>query len=292
MIKHLPLQSQGICLALFAMLSFSINDGIFKYSLQSFPMETVIFAGYLFSAVALGAYGFQQKLTFLPHNKVTGLIYGGLFLIEQTLFVYALKHIPIAELFVVVLSTPVCVVIFSAVLLKEHLKQREVLAVLLGFAGALIVTGTPLLSGISANSSAIPILAWIAAILNVLAGSSKIIYLRKYGQKENPFSLSLIAILAVTIFYGIILKSSPMALPRFDLIILFLGGCIGAAGCIAYIRAFQIAKAGLISATQYSQIIWAVLMGVFIFKEHLTYAAISGSLLILCSGYFLYLRRP
>jgi drug/metabolite transporter (DMT)-like permease len=135
------------------------------------------------------------------------------------------------------------------------------------------------------------LLAWGAAILNVAAGSGKITYLRKYCQEENTFSLSVVSILFVTVCYLVMLPSNPMAMPPLNLAILFVGGCIGAIGCIAYIRAFQIAKAALISATQYSQIIWAVLMGVFIFRENLTISAICGSLLIITSGYLLYLRK-
>ncbi len=291
MITKYSLQTQGILLALFAMLTFSINDGIFKYSLRDFPIETVIFAGYFFSLIFMGAYGGIQKLSFLPMNKSKGAIAGFLFLVEQTFFVYALKHLPMAELFIVVLCTPVFVLILSHLILKEHLQRQEIFAVILGFCGALIVVGAPAITGNNSSSADYQPLAWVAAFLNVIAGGIKILFLRKYCQEENAFSLSFISILAMTIFYLLILKSNPADLPVLDLTLLFLGGCIGAVGCIAYIRAFQTAKAALVSSTQYSQIIWAVLMGVFIFDENLTWAAITGSLLILSSGYFLYLRK-
>ena len=291
MIKKYSLQTQGILLALFAMLTFSINDGIFKYTLQFLPMETVTFTGYFFSLIFLLAFGLFRKNSFLPLEKKNGLMYGALFLIEQTLFIYALKNIPIAELFVVVLSTPIAVLILSSTLLKEHLFRKQVLAVIFGFAGAFIVVAAPFITGSKSFYANASVFAWSAAFLNVMAGSSKIIYLRKYCQNENSFSLSFISILFVTIFYFAISPSNPLMIPAFDLTILFAGGCIGAFGCIAYINAFQMSKAALISATQYSQIVWAVMMGFFIFHERLTAAAIAGSLLIITSGYFLYLKK-
>ncbi|PZP55464.1 MAG: hypothetical protein DI586_06820 [Micavibrio aeruginosavorus] len=291
MIKKYSLQTQGILLALFAMLTFSINDGIFKYSLRAFPLETVIFIGYFFSLLFLGAYGYWQKISFLPAQKWKGIIAGLLFLAEQTLFVYALKHLPITELFIVVLCTPVFVLIMAHIFLKEHLRRQEIHAVILGFCGALIVTCAPLATDSDSSQSNYNALAWAAAFLNVVAGGTKILFLRKYCQEENAFSLSFISILAVTVFYLMIIKSNPIDMPGFDLMLLFFGGGIGAAGCIAYIRAFQKTKAALVSATQYSQIIWAVLMGIFIFEENLNFVAICGSALILMSGYFLYLRE-
>lgn len=291
MIKHYSLQSQGILLALFAMLTFSINDGIFKYALYSTSFDIVVSVGYVCSIVFLGLYGWFKKIHFMPQSKKNGLMFGGLFLLEQTTFIYALKHIPIAELFVVVLAAPVSVLIMSSLFLKEHLEKRQIAAVILGFAGALTVVSFPILFADKSETAAIPHLAWTAAIANIFFNSSKIIFMRKYCQTENTLSLSILACLFVAVFFGLQVSPTSFHLSALNFSLLLAGGCIGALGCIAYVRAFQLAKAPLISATQYSQIIWAVLMGVFIFREDLTWSAITGSLLILSSGYLLYLRK-
>ena len=294
MIKKYSLQTQGILLALFAMLSFSINDGIFKFVMGAMSMNMTVAIGYLFSTVFLIFYAKFRKTSFLPNRIRNAAIHGGLFLLEQLCFIFALKYLPIAELFVVVLSTPVAVVILSSFFLKEHLSRQQILAVLSGFAGALIVICTPFLLStpeMGSSSGHMVHIAWIAAVLNVVLGSSKIIYLRKYCQNENTISLSIFSNLFILIYFSVQLSPGELSFPPFESLILLLGGILGGWGCTCYIRAFQIAKAPLISATQYSQIIWAVLMGVFIFNENLTIAAICGSLLILTSGYFLYLKK-
>lgn len=294
MFKNHSLQTQGIILALFAMLTFSINDGIFKFAMGTMSMDVAVAMGYFFSTLFLVAYALFKKNPLMPQRKRNAIIYGGLFLLEQICFIFSLKYLPIAELFVVVLSTPVAVLIMSSLFLKENLSRQQILAVLSGFAGALLVVSIPLLSPAENTNLAVDNVihwAWISAILNVLLGSSKIIYLRKYCQTENTISLSIFSNIFIMLFFMIKISPGDISTPPFECILLLLGGILGGWGCATYIRAFQIAKAPLISATQYSQIIWALLMGVFIFNEQPTAAGICGSLLIIVSGYFLYLKK-
>ncbi len=293
MISKYALQTQGILLALFAMLTFSINDGIFKYVMQSTPTELVVFTGYVFSTAFLMGYAFIRRISILPNRKRNGAIIGSLFLMEQMTFVFALKHLPIAELFVVILAAPVCVLALSSLILKEHLKKQEIFAVIFGFAGALMVVGAPLLFGqnLGTASADTEILAWGLTLLNVVFNSSKIIYLRKYCQTENPLSLSIFANVFIMVFFGIRASGIPFEMPYINAFLLLAGGILGGYGCTAYMRAFQLTKAPLVSATQYSQLFWTSLMGVFIFHEKLTLPGMIGIILIMTSGYFLYFKK-
>jgi len=293
MFNRYALQTQGILLSLFAMLLFSINDGIYKYVLKLVPVELAITLGFGFSFLFLMIYAGVKKLPVKPVRKRNAAVFSILFLVEQAMFLYALRHVPMAELFVVILATPVFVLAFSSLILKEHLSKQQVLAIFLGFGGALVVVTGPLLletprDGLIHQDQT---LAWLAAIANVCLNGSKILYLRKYCQTENNLSLSLCASLLLALFFGVQLFRIDFEIPP-HLWPWFIGcGLMSAIGFIGYVKAFQLTKAALVSATQYSQIIWAVLMGVFIFREELTLAAVTGSLLIMASGYFLYLKK-
>lgn len=293
MLKKYSLQTQGVLLGLFAMLTFSINDGAFKFAMQLTEMSTAIFTGSVFSLVSLAVYAIFHKISLRPQKWRNGLLYALFFFFEQIAFIYALKYIPIAELFVIVLAAPVCVLLLSSVFLKEHLARREVMALLFGLTGALVVVGAPVLThtNMTQSTTTVPLLAWGLAFANIFLNAAKVIFLRKHCKDENSLSLATLSIFVLCVFFGLQIDWLNFSIPTSASAFLLVGGILSALGAVYYIQAFQLAKAALVSATQYSQIIWAVLMGVFLFKETLTAAAICGSLLIITSGYFLYLKK-
>jgi drug/metabolite transporter (DMT)-like permease len=289
-------EKQGIVYALAGMLAFSLFDSGIKHTLQQLPFAQVIFVTYIFNILITGGIGLSQRKSFRPRHGRHVAVIVTMNVFEQLCFLTGLKYLPFAELFVVILATPMLVLVFSAIFLREHLHRNQVIAMTLGFLGALGVAASPLLGhGAAAGDMVIaPNAAWIGwlcAIGNTFFGAGRTCYTRKFAQDENPFSLMMFFFIALLLISGLQLPTMGWSIKPLALLPLAVASVIGNMGYLLYLRSFKTTRAPLIAATQYSQIIWALLLGFFLFHETPTLVGLAGSLLILISGYVLYLRK-
>ncbi len=290
-------EMQGTAFALFGMLTFSIFDATIKHTMHVMGFSQVIFICYAMNIVITGGTGVVQKKSFRPKKARHVFTIVTINVLEQLCFLTGLKFLPFAELFVVILATPMAVLVISAIFLKEHLHRNQVIAMTAGFLGALIVAASPLLFPSGADAGAVAVaphaawIGWVCACLNVLFGATRICYVRKYAQDENLFALTLLFFVALLLLSTAEWRSMTWHFSPLVLLPLASGCVIGNIGLFAYLKAFGKTKAPLIAAAQYSQIIWALIIGYFIFHEPPTLVGLAGSALIIISGYFLYLRQ-
>ncbi len=280
-------ERSGILLGLAAMTLFSLNDGIWKYALLRMPVSAVFFVTFAASALMLVLYARVAGISLKPHRWRDVTVVTILYALEQCLFVYALGHMPMAELFVIILTTPLFVLAGARVLLHEKLSWPQTLSVFSGFAGAAIVVLARVNDPVPVEASGA---ASLAALANVAVGGSKILYMRRHCRDENPFCLSLGLALALCIPCAVIAGPALLHLPAFETGSLCFGSILATAGALAYVVAAQRARAPLMSATQYSQIVWAMLIGAVFFHEGLSHAGLAGAALIAVSFLLLYGR--
>jgi S-adenosylmethionine uptake transporter len=296
-IAHLSPEKQGVALALTGMLAFSIFDASIKHTMHILDFSQVIFICYVMNILITGGTGVIQKKSFRPKDKRHVAVIVTLNVLEQLCFLTGLKFLPFAELFVVILATPMAVLVISAIFLKEHIHRNQAIAMTAGFLGALLVAASPLLFPSGADAGHIAVapqaawIGWVCACGNVLFGASRTCYFRKYAQDENPFALTMLFFTVLLLISAVQWPSMKWNFDPFMLLPLAVGCIIGNTGLFAYLKAFGKTRAPLIAATQYSQIVWALIIGYFIFHEQPTLVGLAGSALILISGYFLYIRK-
>jgi drug/metabolite transporter (DMT)-like permease len=281
----------GILLGLLAMTCFSAGDGIWKHCLGHVSMAVVFCINFSVSAIGLIIYARRAKISFHPRSPSYVAIFILFYVLEMLTFGYALGHMPIAELFVIVLTTPLFVLISARLLLQEKLSPSQTASIVAGFAGTIIVVLSRSTTNAVTTHSFSYNIAIFAALSNVVIGGSKILFMRRYGRDENAFCLSLGVALAF-VAGGVFFAGSTLNHVSMNILVwLCLSGTLSTASTIAYVKALQKARASLMSATQYSQIIWATLMGALLFNEPLSVSVIVGIILIMVSGFFLYSKE-
>ena len=281
-------EKYGILYGLAAMLIFSMADGVWKYCQHSTSNAVVFCLTFAANATFIILWAYWKKISIAPENKYHVAIYAALFMAEQGLFTYALRHMPLSDLFVLILTTPLVVLIGARFLISEHLTRLQTLSLLSGFGGALIVILSHTENHAQPSAST---LALACALLSTLACSGKILFLRHFCKGENVFGMSVwVSVIFAIVgagFAGPDLIQTPVPIMEF----LIVAGALSTVGTLAYLRAFQLCRAPLVSATQYSQMIWATLIGTFIFAEPLPGATIAGIVLICVSGILLFSRN-
>ena len=197
-------------------------------------------------------------------------------LLSTLLFFSAVKSIGVAEAIAVSFVGPVLVVLLAWPMLGERITALGFAAVILGFAGVLVV--------IRPGSA---VFQW-ASLLLVGSAAAYAVYqvvIRRLGTTDHP---------ATTIFYSVLLGAILMsALLPFvwktpvsagDWLLLCSLGALGGFGHYCVAKALTYAPANLIAPLNYTQMIGSVIVGYLMFAEVPDLYTWVGTALIVGAG--------
>ncbi|MCG6857311.1 MAG: DMT family transporter [Salaquimonas sp.] len=218
----------------------------------------------------------STKRPLLVHLRGISGVVGGL------LSIYAFTHLPLAEAYALIFLIPVFVTILSVVILHEPVGWRRWLAVFTGFGGVLLVV-RPGFREIT--------IAHAAGIGVAFCGALTIILLRTLAGSERRSTLmGIIIVYALVVnFVGMVLSGFTM--PLGSLLAAMVGaGVLTGFAHIALVQAAS-APANHIAPVQYSQIVWAVVLGALFFAEVPNLLTFAGLAVLALSGLFTFIRE-
>lgn len=182
-----------------------------------------------------------------------------------SLFFWSVTQIPLATAAALGLTGTLMIGPLAWLLMREPLKRDVIGGTLLGFAGALFIvsTETQMLSGDIDG----PVLGYLAPILASLCHAVSVVLLRLRSQSEDPivvafFANTLPALYVLPVFF---LMDAQPTIELFGGYILsaFFGVSFWSLTTIAYARA----PAAKLAPMTYTQLIWAAIIGFFLFEE-------------------------
>lgn len=188
---------------------------------------------------------------------------------------YAFTHLPIAECYAIFFTMPLLITLFAWPLLGERIDPWRGLLILLGFGGVLIA----LRPGTTDFT-----LAHLVAACGAITGAMNSLLLRKIGHRERSGVILLYPVLFQA-GVGVFLAApvwQPVT-PHVLLIALQIGLISTAAG-VLIIAAYRVAPAIVVAPMQYSQIVWASILGAIFFSEYPKSETISGIAVIIGAG--------
>ena len=193
-------------------------------------------------------------------------VFRGFFQISAaSLFFWSVTKIPLATAAALGLTGTLMIGPLAWLLMREPLKRDVIGGTLVGFAGALFIvnTETQLLSGEIDG----PVLGYLAPILASLCHALSVVLLRFRSQSEDPivvafFANTLPALYVLPVFF---LMDAQPTIELFGGYILcaFFGVSFWSLTTIAYARA----PAAKLAPMTYTQLIWAAVIGFFVFGE-------------------------
>lgn len=282
---HAPHPLRGALLFLSTLFLFAALDATAKYMSLFFAVPLLVWARYvvhfLIMLVAMApAMGREILLTRRPWLMTfRALTLVGVTLLGQL----ALKTLPLAETTALVFVTPLLVALLAGPLLGERINLRVWLATATGFAGVLLIArpgGALLGPGVAYALGA----ALCYAIYQILT--------RKLAASEHPTRLLFYTALVGTLSMSAVLPAywdGQIPTLTQGLLIVSLG-IYGGLGHFLMIRAFRDAPASSLSPLLYVQLIWATLLGWWVFDHLPDFWAVLGMLIIGVSGLSLVLR--
>lgn len=276
---------KGVLLGFACFAAYAISDAFVKSLHGSIPpYESVFFGGVLGLAalpfVMEKGDGWRDVLVAqYPKLWWVRALAGAL---GNICSVTAFTLLPMAEVFALIFLMPIFVTLLSVLLLKEHVGWRRWLAVFAGFAGVLVV----LRPGFRVLG-----LGHFAALLCGFCGAFSVVALRMAGPREKRISLYGAGTIGPLVGGGLLMLPHFVRPDLHQCWLLAGYGLLAALAGVLLMHATLIAPANRVAPTQYSQMLWAIGFGYWLFGDHLDWPMLVGIVLILGSGLFTLVRE-
>ncbi|MEM6780228.1 MAG: DMT family transporter [Pseudomonadota bacterium] len=265
--------------------SYAGADVLGKYLSQDYGISQILMIASSIAATFLASWIVIQKgwRGFLSPALKWHLIRG--FLVFGTSFfvMNSISRIPLADFYGITFTAPFLLLILIAVFLKEHVGWHRWLAVGIGFVGVIVLAG-PEFSNLN--------IGYIYGALAVLCISFSAIVIRKIGRDEylplyGVYPPLFIAVLNAPAGLA---NFTPVALFDIGLFALYGSFVIGGLLMTTYSMA-KIKEMAIVAPFQYTQIIWGVLFGYFLFGDIPVKTTYIGLILIIGAGLYMIYRE-
>ena len=253
----------GILLMLGAGLCFAALDATSKHLTQTFPVPMLVWARYTVHLVLMLIFlAPSMRTKLIATQRPVALTARALMLVGTTGFAMAgIAIMPLAESTAFLFITPLIVVILANWLLRESVTAGRWIAIVAGFAGALLIArpgGALSLQGIVLMSLAAACYSIYQVQTRQMSVSENTVTMLFYTALVGTVSMSL----AAPLYWG-----GPVP-DWINAALIASLGLYGGTGHLMLTRAFRYANASFLSPFLYAQLIWAMLLG-WLFYQHL-----------------------
>ena len=273
--------SYGIILILLTYLSFGILDTIQKTAVQYHSVFVLLFVKYTFCLIFsfFIAKKNNVKKYYLSNNYKIQITRCVLSVCEACFFVLSFRYLALADAHTIGSLSPVLVVFFSYLILREKINLATWVAIGISFCGVILIMrpGLPIFN----PYIVIPLLAAFFYSLFQIATRLN----AQYDDNETMlFYNGLIGVIITSILSLFFWQP----LHSFSFIFFIFLGFFFCMGLFLQIKALSITPASVLAPYNYTIIVWAIFFGLIVYKEIPDIFTIIGAIIIVASGVFIF----
>ncbi len=274
----------GIVFMLVAMFLFTSNDAIGKWMVATYPVGQLIALRSLAALVVLAIILLRKRGSLrlsLRERPFVQLLRIGFVIAEVGCFYAAVRYLPLADVFMFYLASPLFLTIFSVVILKEHVGLRRWLAVLVGLAGVVLV--------FPPSDEALSAPALIA-----LTGSISLalmLTLTRMLRRTDGMTLITVQTIGVAVFGGVTMPFAWVTPNFIDLSMICLLGFVATLAHFLMNKSVSVSAPAVVAPFQYTSIVWAIAFGYLVWQDIPSQRALLGANLIIGAGLIVLYRE-
>lgn len=235
---------------------------------------------FLVAVVPLMALASSGGLTQLGTRRVPlHIVRNAVHFCGQCGWFFALSTIPLATVFAIEFTTPIWIALLAPLLLGERMTLGRLIAVLLGFAGVLIVI----------NPGAVTLEAGTLAIIGGAIGYAlSNLLTKKLLSTDSPLGvLFVMGVIQVPMSLGLAMAFGTLVWPSTITLIWLLIIAIGGLGAhYGMAKAFQLADLTVIAPMDFFRLPIIALVGVYVYNEPFVPAVVIGGAVIVAANLF------
>ena len=273
---------RGAALMVMAMLFFALEDMLIKFMAVSLPIGQIVGMLGVGSAIILAIFLMIQRQPLFDRNMLTLpiLLRAVGELIGTVGFVTAIALTPLSSASAILQATPLFVTLGAALFLQETVGWRRWTAILMGFFGVMLII-QPGMDGFDWNS--------LFALQGVLGLGIRDLATRRVPKEVSSLQLSFLAFLVLIPSAIILMLVNGTSLVTLTPV---LWGYFSAAiviGIVAYyciVAAMRMGEISFVTPFRYSRILFALAIGVGVFKEEPNAIMLAGATIVVASGLY------
>lgn len=249
--------------------------GLIRLASETVHPFVIVFYRSLFAVLAFTPFLIRHRISVLKTEHFNQhAVRGALSFIGTLGLFYAVAHIPLADVVAISYAAPVFAAVGVILILKEKVHWRRIMAILIGFAGVMMVVRP----GFREMSPGL-----VAAIIGSLSVAGSLVIIKSLSNTDRPEVIALYSFLfvvpgslIVALFYWV--WPTP-----YEFLILIAIGILVAIAHTALGRAFYHSEATAVLPIDFSRMVFATILGVLAFGEGIDYTAWVGGAVILAS---------
>jgi drug/metabolite transporter (DMT)-like permease len=284
----------GVGLKVLSALAFTFMSAGIKWLGSDYPTGQIVFFRSAFALVPLlvwlgmkGDLAASVRTNDLRSHVIRGLM-GSCAMFAG--FV-SLQYLPLSDSVVIGYLSPLLTVVLAALFLGETIRIYRWTAVAAGFVGVVVMVSPHLSPAALVADSRSTTIGALFGLLGACCAAGATIQVRKLTSRESTgaivlyFTLLTTALGACTILLGWKVPS----LAHLGLLVTI--GILGGIGQILMTQSYRYADASLIAPFDYTTMIWAFLLGWFLFGQLPGTAVVLGGSIVAAAGLFVIWRE-
>ena len=273
----------GVLYGIASVACFAMMDASVKW-LDMFPVGQVLFSRFFFGLIPILMLVPRSEFktfykTSRPKLHAFRAITGTLAIIA--LFI-ALREIPLADVVSLTFGGPIFVTLGSIFFLSEKVGIKRWLAVLIGFFGMLLIV-KPAYEELN--------IYYIFPIIFCIFFACVALSIRSLSSTEPNYRIALYFSL-LSMLVGLLTLPFGWVMPnKYELFLLIFTGLVGSVANILLTVSLRYAEASLVTPTKYLNLVFAILLGYFIWSEIPKLLTLVGAGLIIISSVIIFMRE-
>ena len=275
----------GVSIGFLGYTLFVVLDTIIKkYLANDYSVFQINFFICLFSFIpTIITIHFLHAWKTLKNDLILIQLLRGIFgLISGAFVVNSFRNHALNEIYPIMFSAPLFLIILSHFFLGEIVGIRRWSAVLIGFIGVLIVSrpGTIHFT-----------MSYLGLFVSAFLIAINIALVRKFSKNHSSISFTFYAFLSAAIINGLLAMNNYMAMTLNDTMILILCGIICGVGGNFLTMASKNLESSVFAPIQYTQLFSGIILGFLVFSDLPDIYEIIGSTIIILSGVYIIYRE-
>lgn len=285
---------RGIVLKVLSVCCFVVMATLLKAT-ETVPAGELVFFRCFFAILPVVFYlAWRRQLTSALHtrNPWGHVLRAFIGVSAMGLGFFALTRLPLPETTAISYATPLLIVVFSALLLKERVHVFRWTAVLVGLVGVVIILWprlTVFSGGDALGDSATvgAIACFVAAIFSAFA----MMQVRKLVQTERTEAIVIYFFICATLLSLLTIPFGWVWPDPGQWLLLIVAGFAGGIGQLLLTSCYRYADMSVIAPFEYVSLILTIILGLVVFAEVPTLSMVFGATIIVASGIAVILRE-
>ena len=274
----------GVSLMILAMLVIPISDGIVKLLSKNHAVLLLNWMRFLIGGMIFlpCVFIFYKEGKIIRINELFSLTSrSALHVLAISLYFLAIARVPLADALGAYFIAPIVAVVVAAWHLNENISRLQMVAVLIGFMGSMIVVRP----GASIN------IGMVYAVLSGIVFGLFLVLTRQAGQSVAPvITLGFQCLVGTFLLFPVAINYwAPIAWS--DVALILAAGIIWAFGHLCIIKAFSFAPTSVLAPIVYMEIIGGAGAGYFLFGDFPGLATATGIVLVVIAGILVQYRK-